>query len=123
MKIKLDNLWQFSGVTIDVTNGLVEHEIPKGMYTFVCREEHGELRLYSPLLGFHFFSDWDDDAEIATYDQSNYTKRVDSLVEAQTALCIDLIGDGWGVDNQHLNLSPYLSDLEAYRGLQTLLKD
>lgn len=122
IKIKINNLWQFRGVTVEITEELSDVYLKKGAYTFVTKEEHGELMLYSSENGTSALSEWDDDDEINIFHTKDYTKRVDNLVEAQTIQCISLIGDGWSENNQYMNLTPYLNDLKSYRALQSLLK-
>ena len=123
IKVKIDDLWQFRGVTVEVTEELSDEYLKKGTYTFVTKEEHGELMLYSAEFGSCAISEWDDEDVIVVYNAKDYTKRVDNIVEAHTVLCINLIADGWSVHNQNMSLTPYLNDLEAYRGLQRLLRD
>jgi len=123
MEIKIDELWSFRGVEVQINDNLATEFLPKGTYTFVARENFGELRLYNPKIGFKILEEWNDDDIVVSFDQQNYNKRVDKLVEAQTALCIDLIGDGWSEDNAHFDLTHYLQDLKSYRSLQSLLKN
>lgn len=120
MEIKVDDLWQYGGIDIQVGDKLVNEYLPKGSYTFVGREIDSCYRLFSNGI-FYLLEEWEDDDIVTTYTISS-TKRVDNLVEATTALCISLIQDGWREDSDHLNLTPHLNELRGYKALQTLLK-
>ena len=120
MEIKIDDLWQYSGISVTINDKLANDFLPKGSYVLVGKEKDGLYRLFDGIV-FYLLEEWVDDDIITTYSV-DVGKRVNNLVEAHTALCINLIQDGWRADSDHFNLTPYLDELRGYKTLQSILK-
>jgi len=124
MKIKLDNLWKYTGIEVYVDSLATEY-LPKGVYTFVEKGSDGELRLYNKTEGSCAFEEYDEETEVGVnFDFYTPESRLKNLIEAQSAVILDLINDGWCEnENVHFKLTPELEKLKSYQTLSKILND
>jgi len=131
-QIKVDDLWQHIGKNIMVPKYLVDDTVDKGtkegdeqIPCFVLRKDSQEYGsgYYLKERGTmdSYYMEYGDESDTVLMSNTPIAERLDNLITGYSDDIIQLVQEGWSINNDVMNLKDHFDAVEHYVALKNIL--